>query len=536
MYAKSLKLQILRQRLYFYSAIAFGFLIVSGCSSSDKEPSDSAAVDVGDDGSDNVADGSATEPDSHSSGGDDASTNMDSATPDSSVEASDDAAATGGEGGSSGGDGGTGGTGGTDGEPLFPECGKFGDTCISAADCCSGLCDPATDTCVSSLTKCAQEGDACESPTDCCSLRCVDEECASSECLDDNDVCTEDSDCCSSICTDETCIPLNLDCKTAGNSCNDNGECCSNFCDDDRCQLAASFCIQEGDLCTRDGDCCTLRCDLVEGQGVGVCGPAPEAASFCTDGVEGSVCEACNDCCSRLCAPYAPTGVFICQPASGCHVTGDFCREDRDCCGAEGTGLPGEGNVVCQKEPDADIGICRNPNGCSPQGNVCHFKDYICGVSSARNNCCGDPGDKDLCKLDPLGVPRCNGLGEECREPGETCSSSDDCCDDIPCIPDEDGVLRCMYPPDDGDACVPAEGACTINADCCAGLTCVRPIGSTQGICGLIDQQDGGVGDASTPDSGTPTSCAQYGQMCDNDNDCCNDIPCTDNICRIPIG
>jgi hypothetical protein len=30
--------------------------------------------------------------------------------------------------------------------------------------------------------------------------------------------------------------------------------------------------------------------------------------------------------------------VFVCQPASGCHVNGDMCREDTDCCGAAGAG------------------------------------------------------------------------------------------------------------------------------------------------------------------------------------------------------
>jgi hypothetical protein len=442
-------------------------------------------------------------------------------------------------------DGAAGSEGGRDGENPINDgggeggtretCGHFGDKCKTAADCCSGLCDPESDTCISSLIRCAEAGEACTLPTDCCTLRCVGGECKSSACVSDGESCTKDHQCCSTICTDESCQALNVECKTAGNACGNDGECCSGLCDGDRCSLAASFCIQEGDICGRPEDCCTGRCEIAEGREIGICGPPPSGSSFCNDGIEGSICDGCNDCCSRLCAPYGPTGVYICQPASGCHVTGDFCRADKDCCGAPGTGLPGEGNVECEKEEGSDLGICRNPRSCSPQGNICHFKDYAeCNVSSARANCCSGPGaNKGECKLDPLGVPRCTGLGDECIEPGEICASSDDCCDDLPCVPDEDGILRCMIPPDGGTPCVPVDGPCTIDADCCPGNVCIRPHGSTEGTCGELvpPPEDGGV-----PDSGTTTDCALYGQYCEDDPDCCNDIPCTDNVCRVPIG
>jgi hypothetical protein len=31
---------------------------------------------------------------------------------------------------------------------------------------------------------------------------------------------------------------------------------------------------------------------------------------------------------------------------------------------------PGNGNVRCEKTEGATIGVCRNPTGCDPQGNV----------------------------------------------------------------------------------------------------------------------------------------------------------------------
>src|SRR5262249_48612576 len=152
---------------------------------------------------------------------------------------------------------------------------------------------------------------------------------------------------------------------------------------------------------------------------------------------------------------YAPTGIKICQPANGCHVTGDLCLKDTDCCGAQGTGLPGDGNVTCEKTNGEPMGICRNPMGCNPEGNVCHYKNYTCDISSARNDCCAAQGNSTGCKnngdasatccqLDALGVPRCNGFGGQCRKPGETCAYSGDCCNGIPCVPDSNNVLRCL--------------------------------------------------------------------------------------------
>jgi hypothetical protein len=247
-----------------------------------------------------------------------------------------------------------------------------------------------------------------------------------------------------------------------------------------------------------------------------------------------------------LCAPYGPSGVNICQPVSGCHSTGDLCRTTEDCCGGTNDpDLPGYTNGECQIEAGHAIGICRNPvNGaenpdgaCSPQGNVCHLKDYACSVSSARNNCCGGLGNSGVCQPDLLGVPRCNGLGDTCRcgagtspdgnggcmsdptAPGETCASSDDCCDNLPCVPDDMGTLRCG-----AGQCVEQGGSCTINGDCCPPFTCIRPPGSTSGTC---DTPVSGAG-------GAPPTCAEYGQICTDASDCCNDVPCTDMLCKYP--
>jgi len=345
-------------------------------------------------------------------------------------------------------------------------------------------------------------------------------------CASDNAACVANNDCCSGTCVGGTCQSLNTMCKTAGNACASNDQCCSKLCKDGACSLTSSFCVQTGDACLNAADCCGGTCNIAAGATVGTCGAPPTGATFCNGGIDGTVCGGCNDCCSRLCAPYGPSGVNVCQPASGCHVDGDLCRKDSDCCGAAGTGLPGDGNVTCEIEQGHAVGICRNPTGCNPQGDVCHFKNYACSISSARNDCCGAPGNSGACQLDALGVPRCSGLGGTCRNPGDTCSSAADCCNHVPCVPDAAGMLRCMTPADAGPTCVGQGGACTINGDCCVGMMCNRPLGSTSGTCGPYTPPPSDAGVPTGGYDGGPT-CALYGQTCRSSSDCCGGVPCT---------
>ncbi|HKO51736.1 MAG TPA: hypothetical protein VJV79_28695 [Polyangiaceae bacterium] len=371
--------------------------------------------------------------------------------------------------------------------------------------------------------------------------------------MSDTQSCTADGQCCGGQCTKGVCAPLNTSCLTSGNSCTTGSECCSKTCTaEGKCALAVSYCIQSGDVCARDQDCCTGGCTIASGSTLGTCNSPPTGSTFCS-GVDGAVCNGCGDCCSRLCAPFGPSGVKICQPASGCRVTGNLCRKNTDCCGGtQDTTLPGYGNVVCEIEAGKTIGLCRNPsNGtspggaCNPQGNVCHFKDYVCSISSARANCCGGLGAKGgVCELDGLGVPRCNGLGTECRAGGETCASAADCCGDVPCVPDAQGALRCLT----DTTCSPSGGSCTINGDCCTGTLCLTAPGSTLGTCGKTDGGGGaggapGTGGASntggannTGGAGGNTSCGEYGQQCNQAANCCNAVPCDGGICRYPAG
>jgi hypothetical protein len=221
--------------------------------------------------------------------------------------------------------------------------------------------------------------------------------------------------------------------------------------------------------------------------------------------------------------------VKICQPAEGCHIDGDLCRKDSDCCGAAGSGLPGDGNVHCEIQAGQTLGICRNPTGCNPEGNVCHYQNYTCSISSARNDCCGALGANTDCTLDVVGVPRCHTIGT-CRAIGQTCSYSGDCCNNAPCVPNASGTLVCG-----ASACSPSAGPCTSTADCCNGLNCIVPLGSTNGTCGAVTPPP--TSDAGSPPSvdGGGVACAQYGQACTQSSDCCNGVPCTVGTCHYAI-
>jgi len=392
-------------------------------------------------------------------------------------------------------------------------CGVFGAACTGGTDCCSGVCDP-QGACSANSAVCSQPGSSCSANTDCCSVSCVDNVCGTS-CVADNGTCSSDGECCSGTCASGTCAPLNTTCSTDGNPCSASTDCCSQLCNPAGLCGPSSYCTQDGDACAHDADCCGDICNIEPGSMLGTCAQPKVGGTLCSAGIDGTVCGGCGDCCSRLCERYPPTGAMICQPAEGCRVNGDTCHQDSDCCGAAGTGLPGSGNVVCAKNlPTDPVGVCRNPMSCNPEGDVCHYQNYMtCDNSNARNDCCACISGKDCCQLDALGIPRCNALGTTmCVQAGDQCAYSGDCCNGAPCVPDMNGVLRCAL-----SACVSMGGMCTNSADCCDGTTCVFSGGSTYGTCG------------------GSTVCGLDGQACSDTMPCCDGIPCDDTSQNPPV-
>ena len=380
----------------------------------------------------------------------------------------------------------------------FP-CGTFGQGCTGNDQCCSHICG-AMSTCEANPTVCTMAGGSCQANTDCCSVSCVQGVCQNS-CVSDNGACTSNGQCCGGNCSNHVCVPLNASCKSDGNSCTASTDCCSGLCNANHTCGPSSWCTQDGDACAHDDECCGGQCVMGSSGTLGTCTHPSPGSTNCSAGVDGTVCGGCGDCCSRLCEVYQPTGVKVCQPAEGCRVDGDLCHTNSDCCGAAGTGLPGDGNVTCLKvNPTDTTGICRNPVSCNPEGDVCHYQNYqTCGNSSARNDCCAAPGNSGVCKLDTLGVPRCYGLGTMCQMSGQTCSYSGDCCNGLPCVPNSQGQLVCG-----ASQCQMMGQTCTNTADCCNGTTCVYQPGQTYGTCG-----------------GMTTTCAQDGQTCNDTTPCC---------------
>ena len=390
---------------------------------------------------------------------------------------------------------------------------------------------------------CTNLGVACQGNSQCCSGNCANGACQPPKCTSDNQACTSNGQCCSGTCgSNGQCTPLSSTCKTLGNTCSQGSECCSSFCSGGIC-AAPSYCGQNGDICKANTDCCGGLCQIQQGKTFGLCSQPPQTGAQCSL-IDGMLCAssqnggdagfmdsglpACGGaCCSRDCAPWGATKVLICQPASGCKPVGDICTKDTDCCG----GLPNDPKTplgVCNKaSPNDPTGVCANPSGCKPNGDICRLQTNQC---NATDNCCsGNVQQFDTCKQDNLGVPRCSYGGDAgCIAPdaGAQCSTSADCCNLNPCVPDGKGGFTC-YPQN----CVPTAGVCTTDADCCPGGHCYIPGGQTSGTCTPNVTTDAGV-DAAPPDGG---GCALYGQTCQQASDCCNNIPCTNGRCVVPI-
>lgn len=426
------------------------------------------------------------------------------------------------------------------------ECSTAGTQCSAGGECCSGLCNELTGECAQALGTCNQAGIPCGDATECCSLNCQSDVCQEDQCVADAQDCSNDDECCSGDCKDDgTCADLNGDiaCKTSGNPCDGNGDCCSGLCNDNgTCSLGSSYCIQLDDVCTGDEQCCQGTCAMAEGATRGTCQKQMTGGTGCdSKKLAGEVCDgSCADCCSRACAPYGPSGATICQAPSGCKPAGELCKDDLDCCGGDPeSGLAGAGNAKCEGINEQGIGRCKSTS-CVPQGSICKYDsaDYteFCGAtnSTSPNACCAGTGADSIaqhCRLDSLNIPRCNALGE-CRDEGETCSSTDDCCNGNPCVQDpESGTFVCY---DDGDDdCVPSTGPCTTNGDCCVGSMCILEPGESTGTCGNSDPppDDGSGGTGSGGSTSTDDPCAEYGQDCTDAGDCCNDVPCTSGSC-----
>ena len=415
--------------------------------------------------------------------------------------------------------------GGTSGIALNGGPGSFcvvaGAECERArgAACCTGVCG-VDGRCPEPNILCRAAGETCQSGQECCDNSCLGGRCASTLCQDVGGACSHPEQCCTKTCSNGTCAALAETlpaCEVLGQGCSSQDECCSRNCQNGVC-VRGWTCKASGDLCTRNTECCSHFCSASDG-GLGRClslsggEPCNPDGTPCSGGGSG--------CCSRTCVDPG-YGATVCQSVSGCKQTGNFCTRDAVCCGSIAPS-----NITCSESR------CDNGQNCNGTGNVCgagRLPDGGVLLVNASQNCC--EGQKDVCKVDSSGVPRCFGGGSAqcpngydsrnaqcCIPTGTRCQFSDQCCSGSLCLPDPSGNLSCQLPaPDPGRdggtaaACQPRQGLCTTSADCCMGLRCEVPQESTVGSC-----QPG-------------SACSSSGQACSPVGPCCAGLSCRDAL------
>ena len=325
-------------------------------------------------------------------------------------------------------------------------CSQAGDTCATAADCCSqvctitgtqalGICGPPP----SGPASCSMpDGTLCAGTTadggiviqdggvPACGGSCCSRSCApwgptgvlvcqpASGCKIEGDICTSSAQCCGGAGSGEpqaglvTCLitapALVGICRSptggsdAGNACIPNG---------DVCKLATTS-------CSKDCNCCTGNCntdDTCKQDNLGI--PRCTGAA-CVDA--GTACSSSADCCNgNPCVPSKVDGgpEFTCYPFQ-CVQSCGSCSNNADCC-------PGSN--------------CLNGT-CDPCG----------GGTPGDGGAPGDGGNGP----DGSGLPPDGGAPPPpdggCASYGQVCATSAECCNGVPCTPQLLGAARCVYP------------------------------------------------------------------------------------------
>jgi hypothetical protein len=399
-------------------------------------------------------------------------------------------------------------------------CHNVGQVCSFSADCCTGLCAPnqaGQFTCQPGGT-CRGGGGSCRLAGDCCSLNCnIAAGQTSGSCVDgqgscriNGQSCDNNGDCCSAVCTNGTCADGPSNCTEIGNPCSGNNGCCSGNCANfagigQRCDRS-NRCRSEGEACSAAQDCCNGICDRNPASATGYC---RDRSGHTSAGEPCTSSSVSNSCASNACAPSGFGGTALCQFLSGCRPIDELCHSNADCCSRNCTFLqsitPG----------DPAVGTCGTTlvGNCLDPGEVCQSSSN--GRCRRQDGTCPGSDPDGLCRTSVAGVSRCfsRSIGGACRQANETCAFSDECCNGAPCIPSGNGFV-CA-----GSDCVPTDGVCTQDADCCGGACLpgtdlVLRCSGSQGGSGCI------------PLGGNP---------CATDTDCCSGS-CRNGFCRIPTG
>jgi len=183
--------------------------------------------------------------------------------------------------------------------------------------------------------------------------------------------------------------------------------------------------------------------------------------------------------------------------------------------------------VLCRSADAGSMttGRCDQGNACNPVGNICGAPVLPDGGSiNAPQDCCD--GQKDVCKLDSSGIPRCFGGGSTtcptgytgeapcCIAPGNECQFKDQCCGGAPCVPGPGGKLVCTV-----GTCKAVGATCSSSTECCSGTDCRLTDTGIYACQTIPPPTDAGTPDAGTPDAGV---CQANGTACTTGNQCCS--------------
>jgi hypothetical protein len=416
-------------------------------------------------------------------------------------------------------------------------CQTPGQSCLTAG-CCTTTCTAGT----CSTTLCQADTKVCNVNSDCCNGNCVRTAAGTGEC--------------------QTPTSTNPPPPPPPKQCTTPSQCPSGYCSPSGVCANPGFCTVLGDTCASDTACCSGRCNKAPGATSGSCAPLTTSTGCKTAGELCGPTGTCTgaDCCSRSCAPSPTSGVAICQQESGCRMIGNICQQTSDCCGVKDQpgsiktfngGLDGGStdpstNVTCAKSAGATFGTCTYVQTvCSSAGQLCKPGNETTGgaqACSTKIDCCsGNANQFPTCQIDENGIPRCTIASRlNCANPipaGTACATSADCCGN-PCIKNPSGTSPAFICATPG-TCRQQGESCTSTGDCCTGLPCAIPQGASTGVCGGTVLADGGVvtnppsdGGVFTNDAGTV--CAGYGQDCvgSGTGNCCAGVPCINSTCH----
>lgn len=289
-------------------------------------------------------------------------------------------------------------------------------------------------------------------------------------------LCAAPGECCLELqCVGGAC------CKPEGAACAGEGECCAPLeCAAGTCEMPVT-CGAEGQPCCGAPSECATGLECIAGQCAPSCGGDGEACCA------GDACEAGLACDAGVCGvpptdPCALTTCGTCTDAAGC----GWCR-DVGRCMAGTTAGPTTG---------ACTGWAWTSDGCP---ETCAAATD-CGACTSLSTCgwCATTGS---CVISETGVPEMGAcadfryLFEECAcSPVQGgCSVDTQCCAGLSCRRGVTFPVRC---------CVEAGDACTTGGDCCGQMDCVL------GLC----------------------ECRTAGRGCLDNRDCCSGT-CSGGFC-----